>query len=84
MIIQRFLLWSFPRVLETPVEDVAATSTIRNAIPNVKTVTENVQSSPIVEGNEGLNLKQTIVCYREKRNNAHKKVYLSQNCRFVT
>lgn len=53
-------------------------STIRNAIPNVKTVTENVKSGLIVEDTEGLNLKLTIVCYKEKRNNAYKKVYLSE------
>lgn len=43
---------SFQRVLETPVEDVAATWIIRSAILNAKIATENLTSGQIVEANE--------------------------------
>lgn len=39
---------SFQRVLETPVEDVAATWIIRNAILNAKIATEDLKSGQIV------------------------------------
>lgn len=39
-------------------EDVAATSTIRNVILNAKTVTERVMSVQNVGGNKQLNLKK--------------------------
>lgn len=42
-------------------EDVAATSTIRNAILNVRTATEKLKSTQTEEGNERLKLKQTIL-----------------------
>lgn len=41
-------------------EDVAATSTIRNATLNAKTATENLKSGQIVEGNERLEIKTIL------------------------
>lgn len=67
-------------VLETPAEDVAATSTIRNVILNAKTATENLKSGQIVEGNERLNLKQTNLFSKTGKRGEYRIKLTVQDC----